>query len=463
MKKLTLHLSILVFCCLGAKLFAYTNTPTHPWETIQEQNINGVSTKLKLRENPSLITKDWISIEFENKTGQSLMMENASYTIDCMVYNKKGGKLIKKGRIASRSASELLDKSLDSPFPSIGLDPGFSTSSKYPSIVGSILLSAPEQNKVYVEATLKLYMKLSGQDTFVFNWEEIPFNFEWSRPEPIEFSDLYQQLDQLLKQPAYSTLHHYELLSLLSVPEISKGVNALTLVDALKKRTGKEDGRHAIVYHLNDYYKEEKIVLDYYENLLKEKDPNALEELSKAPDIWDDSFLEPLIAQYQDSNIGEMHRVMDVLYTHQKAWIKQEGISAVLSDLILYKYEDIIYKEPIELSKRELFTASLLLDMLGKTGNKEIIPIICPFIIEKERILDSGLVLDPNSFELPRPMRVCDNALEALMRLENMNMIKAYKKEKYKPPYENGEAEIIITRIRDNLIKDFRKKGKICR
>lgn len=463
MKRLTILLGILPIFVCAALANTTVDLSIHPWEIIQEQNINGVSTTLKIRENPSLITKDWISLEFKNTTKQALLIENASYTIDCMVYTKKGGKLIKKGKITSLTSSELLDNSLDSPFPSSDLMPGTSISSKYPSIIGSVLLSAPQQEKIYVEATLKLNLKLSGAKTFVFNWEEIHFAFEWFRPEPLEFSTLYEGLNHLLENPVYSTLHHYELLAMLSVPEISKGINTPTLLNALKKRNGKEDGRLAILYYLNDHLNDDKAILDYYFELLKKSDPNAINELTRAQDIWDDSFLEPILNQYQNSNLRQMHQLMELLYMHQKSWIKKDGIPAILSDLLLYKHEDIIYKEPSELTKRELYTASLLLDMLGKTGNKEVIPIICPFTYETERILDSGLVLDPNSFELPRPMRVCDNALEALLRLYEKDIIKVYQKEKYRPPYKNGEAEIIITRIRDNLIKDFHKKGKNCK
>lgn len=444
-------------------LSASIDTSDNPWEVIEEQNINGVSATLKLRGYPSIKVQNWVSIEFDNKTSKALLIESASYSIDCKVYDKKGGKLIKQGRIASRSAAELLDKSLDSPFPMMNLSPGLNVSSRYPSIVGAVLLAVPDQEQVYVEASLNLYAQLAGAESFVFNWEEIPFTFIWSRPQPVEFSDLYQHLNQLLAKPVNSSLHHYELLALLSAPEISKGIEIQTLLEALKKRSGKDDGRLAVLYHLNDHFNGEKDLLDYYFELLKAKDNRALEELSLADDIWDDRFLEPLITQYQEASVGQMYRIMDVLYTHQKSWVKKEGISTILSDLVLYKFENIIYEDPASLGKKELFTASLLIDILGKTGNKEVVPIICPFLKEKERILDTGLVLDPNSMELPRPMRVCDNALEALMRLENMDLIKAYKKAKYKPPYENGEAEIIVTRIRDNMIEDFQGKRNICR
>ncbi len=391
------------------------------------------------------------------------MIENAYYTIDCKQFDKKGGKLIKQGKIASRSASELLDKSLDSPFPMIELSPGNNVSSSYPSIVGALLLSVPEQKSSYVEAKLKLHLQLSGDRQFSIDWQELAFSFDWSRPEPTEFSKLYQQLNQLLENPVYSTLHHYELLALLSVPEISKGIEIKTLLRALKKREGREDGRIAILYHLNDFFNKDLEVINYYTTLLKEKNQTALEELSLAPDIWDEQFLEPLLAQFQDADINQMHRIIDLLYLHQNSWIKSEGIATILSDLILYRFENIIYEEPASLDKYQLRTAALLIEMLGKTGNKEVIPIICPFLDEKQRILDSGLVLDTKSMELPRPMRVCDHALESLMRLRNTDLIKVYQKHKYKPPYENGEAEIIISRIRDNLIKELKKKGRACK
>lgn len=457
-------LCILCFSGIENTLQASSTTSGNTWKTIDEQFINGVTTKLKIRQSPSLKTRDWISLEFENNTAQSLLIENAFYTIDCKIYDQQGGKILKEGKIACRSASELLDKSLDSPFPMIELSPGNNISSFYPSILGSLLLSAPEQSTTFVEAQLQLHLQLKGSEApFTINWNDLSFAFEWIRPEPLEFSSLYQQLLDLLENPAFSTLHHYELLALLAVPEISKGVNCNTLIDALKKRGSRSDGRIAILYHLNDFFNEDKQVTNYYFDLLKNKNPLALEELTLAPEIWEDRFLEPLIEQYQNSNISQMNRIMNLLYLHQDSWIKADGIPAILSDLILYKFENIIYQMPEELDKHQLLTASLLLDMLGKTGNKEVLPIICPFLDEKERILDTGLVLDPNSMELPRPMRVCDHALEAILRLKEKDLIKVYKKEKFKPPYENGEAEIIISRIRDTLIKNLRKNSKNCK
>lgn len=433
-------------------------TVDHSWKTVEIEQKEGITARFKIRNNPNLTIKDWLSLEIDNQTKQTLFINHAMYSIDCEIYDKPGGQLLKSGKIASRNASELFDQALDSPLPMADLKPGINISSKYPSTIGAFLLSVPDRKKVFVKATLNLSMQISGQEQFILDWEAVAFDFEWFRPEPIEFSQLYQHLDTLLSTPVYSTLQHYELSTLLNQPEIAKGFSPKTLFIALRNRSSKEDGRLAILEFLNKHHADETLLLDYYHLLLQDADPMALQELAIADNIWDDRFLESLIAQYEAGTTGQMVRVMEVLYIHQEQWKNKENIPTILSDLTLYKFDEIIYENPVDLNRHQLLKISLVLDLLGKTGDKKMATIICPFLEEEERILDTGLQLDPNSMELPRPMRVCDNALEALMRLSEMDIIKTYKKAKFQPPYKNGDGEIIISRIRDQLIKGIKKK-----
>lgn len=456
-------MSKLLYTCLlslVAFIASAENDPLdHSWKTIEAEQTNGIIARFKVRNNPNLTIRDWLSLEIDNQTQQTLFINHAVYSIDCEVYDKKGGKLIKSGRIASRSAADLFDKALDSPLPTSDLSPGMNTSAKFPSTIGALLLSVPDRSKVYVRAMLNLEMQIGGKEgNFTLKWNTIPFDFDWYRPEPTNFSELYHYVDTLLGNPVFSTLQHYELSMLLAQPEIAQGFEAKTLVLALRNRVSKEDGRLAVLYHLNDHFPNHPLLLDYYYLLLRAADPLALEELAIATNIWDDRFLEPLLALYEAGNTGQMVRVMNVLYNQQNKWIDKENIPTIISDLTLYKFDEIIYESPSNLSSRDLLTISVVLDLLGKSGDPKMATVICPFLDEEERILDTGLMLDPNSLELPRPMRVCDNALEAIMRLNKIDMIKTYKKAKFQPPYENGEGEVIISRVRDQLIKSTKKK-----
>jgi hypothetical protein len=440
-------------------VLAFASHPIdHSWKTVEHEQKNGITARFKIRNNPNLTLTDWISLEIDNQTNRTLFINHATYSIDCKVYDKPEGKLLVSGRIASRSVAELFDEALDSPLPTADLDPGLNISSKYPSTIGSFLLALPDQQKVYVKATLNLSMQFIGPENFLLQWEQVPFDFEWFRPEAIEISQLYHQLDTLLSNPLSSSLQHYQLSTLLGQPEISKGFEVTTLLSALQKRSGKNDGRLAILQHLNKHFPNDTQLIDYYFTLLQDANPIALQDLSKADNIWDDHFLEPLIQQYEAGTKEQMVCVMRVLYNHQEKWLKKEGIPTILSDLTLYKFENIIYENPRDLNLKELLTAALVLDLLGKTGDPKVSSIICPFLSEDERILKSDLQFDPYSLELPRPMRVCDNALEALMRLNKIDIIKSYKKAKFNPPYENGDGEIIINRIRDHLISSIQKK-----
>lgn len=464
MRQTTRIVAGLVTFLLAATIISKANPITDKsWSTVEEQHLGGISMRLKLKANPSLIDTRWISLEFENMTGEAIPVKDVAYHLVYRIYDKKGGKLLREAQLSSRSPAEIIDGAFESPVPVVKLSPGKSQSSRFPSAFGASLLGLPDKTPLYVEATAEVAVELSKIKDLNFAWKDLHFSFSWTRPEPIEFSALYQRLLELLEQPEYAPFHHHDLYTLLAAPEVSAALTVDQLINALQKRSGKEDGRLAILYHLNERFAKDKKLLDHYTNLLRQQDLQAIADLAEAPEIWDDRFLEPLIQLYQQANTGIMFRVMDVLYSHQSFWIKKEGITKILSDLLLYKYEKIIYETPENLSHQDLLEWSSAVTMLGKTGNKEVIPLLCPFLQCRERVLAEAIQLDFKSMELPRAMRVCDNALEALLRLEEKDLFKVYKKAGYAPPYENGEAEIIIDRIRDNLIKEAKRKKRVCR
>lgn len=432
------------------------------WDIVYEEQIKGVSIELKILDAPNLSDTSWIALEFENHTDQPLMIEDAFYKIDCRVYESKSNKEVRTGCLTSRSPAEVLDQTFAGPIPTVNLQPGKTVTTAYPSAFASALIGMPA-DEYRIDANINLMIKFNVGKTFTFNWEDIEFDFYWKKSSAAELAIMKLRLNKLLERPEISPYQHHILYTLLSIDDISKDLSVDRLLMALQERSGKEDGRLAIIYFLNQKYNEDKELLTYYTEQLNQKNPQALTDLAEAPEIWDNRFLEPLIELYQSGNTGLMFRVMDVLYAHQKFWIKEEGISSILSDLILYKYEDIIYESPDRLSDENLLIWGMAVSMLGKTGNREVIPLICPYLNNKSRILDGGIVLDPESLDLPRPIRVCDNVLDALLRLQDKDLEKAYRKAGFEPPYSYGEAEIVVTRIRDKMIKDLKKKGKVCK
>ncbi len=452
-----------LYSILAGARSQYTSTDGRNWSTIEEENLGGIAMRLKLLETPSLADQEWISLEFENLGGEVIPIRDAFYEIRYQIYDKKGGKLLREARLSSRSPAEIIDGAFASPVPVVGLTPGHNQSARFPSTFGASLLGFPKNGPLYVEALASVTVKLSKLESLNFKWENLTFDFLWHQPPATTLPVLTQRLNQLLAKPEFAPYHHHDLYTLLSIPQLSKQVSSDQLITALEKRQGKEDGRHAILFHLNDQHADTEVVLDFYLQKLREKDLTALIDLAEAADIWDNRFLEPLIALYQEANTGIMFRVMDVLYAHQKDWKNQEGISSILSDLLLYKYEEIIYNTPEQLDASDLLIWSSAISMLGKTGNPEVIPLLCPFMQCQTVVLADELQEDRGSMELPRARRVCDNALEALLRLEGKDLLKAYRKAGYAPPYENGEGDIIIGRIRDEMIRTALRKKRVCR
>ena len=96
-----------------------------------------------------------------------------------------------------------------------------------------------------------------------------------------------------------------------------------------------------------------------------------------------------------------------------------------------------------------------LASALGKTGDSSAIGIICPFLKSKTELLTRDIIIFTESYTAPRPIRACDIALEAILHLQQKDVSLVYENSGFSPPYWNGEAEIIITRIRDTLIRDL--------
>ena len=460
MRKVALLFTPLLYSFI---LLSVTNsTDSKDWEVVYEDQMKGVSVRLKVLESPNLSDTSWIAFEFENHTEKPLIIEDAYYKIDCRVYDSNGNKQVKTGCLTSRSPAEVLDQSFGGPIPTVSLPPGITITTAYPSAFASALIGMPDEEYM-ITSNVNLEIQFKAKKAFTFKWEDVKFHFNWKRPSAAELAIMKLRLNKLLVYPQVSPYQHHILYTLLSVDEISNDLSIEQLLAALQLRSGKEDGRLAIINFLDQKFNDNPDVLNYYTELLKNKDLQALSDLAEATEIWDNRFLEPLIELYQTGNTGLMFRAMDVLYAHQKFWIKDKSISHILSDLILYKYEHIVYESPDRLSDDNLVIWGMAVSMLGKTGNPEVIPLICPFLDNKSRILDGGIELDPESLDLPRPIRVCDNVLDAILRLQNKNLRKAYEKAGFEPPYYNGEAEIVVSRIRDNMIKNLKKKGKVCK
>jgi len=433
---------------------AFIQAQQDQWINVEEEDFEEFSLALKILHHPTLADDEWIKVEFNNKTGDPFKIEKASYVVKC-VATDKNDQIVKEGSFSSNNPSEFFDDITEDIIFDNVLHPGISNISHYPSAYGASILRMPKVGHYNVDASISLSLKLTNQQNFNIEWEDIHFEFSWFRPSSDAISSIEDKLRNTLESPSFNSYHHHTLFSLLSIDEIGSTISLEELLTAKDKRYDFSDGRTAIVRYLNSNYAKDKASKEHYLNSINNKDFIALTDLQEATNIWDDKMLDPLMEWYTNASPGVMIRIAEVLHARMDKIKNQEVVSRQLSDHLLEKYSDILYSTPEELSQQDLMMWASLSSILGKTGDATAIGIICPFLQSKKQLLSRDIQIDPSSEAVPSPVRVCDIALETILHLQHKNIDQVYRKSGFKPPYIYGEIEIVIERIRNNMINDM--------
>lgn len=441
-------LSLLCLCLLLIPSFSlFANDP---WTTIEEEFREELSVRLEIREGANPMMEEWLGLALSNHGEEDLAVVQAYYRLELKAYAKDSDTPVKTGSLTASPPSDFTGQGAQAHLP-----PGTTHSRTSISAQAAALLGFPDQHPWKVRALLYLDLQVAGKKDKQISWPELEFTFMWYPPAPAAAQTAVQELKALLYRPKTSPFQHQHLQRLLQNPVLKDQLEVNTLIKAIQIRKGKEDGRIAIVEYLNRYFPQEEKIIQHYRKLLFQKDHQALIDLTAAPNIWDDRLLEPIISWFQQGNSGAMFRIMDMMYAHQNNWIQKQGIATIFSDLILYRYEDIIHKPHTELSDRQLLVWSSAAQLLGKTGNPEVIEILQPFLKCKTEILPKAARPALFTQPLPPPLRVADVALEGLLFLQQTDLEKQYRNAGYFPPYPTAEAELVITEIRDQMIGEL--------
>ncbi len=424
------------------------------WLTLEKEQFEDFMLSLEIIHHPSLADKEWLRVSLENKTNKPFSIQKAKYVVDCVVFDQND-KRIKAGTFSSNNPSEFLDNAKYQIIPENFVHPGINHITKYPSAYASSILGVPKDKSYKVQATITLQLDLYAKGPVSIQWENIQFEFEWFRPSDSMLNTIQQELIELLQHPSIDPYHHHQLSCLLDVEDITEKVRIQDLLTAKNVRFDFQDGKEAILRHLNDKFAQDQLILDHFLTEIKQHNLIALEDLAIATTIWESDFLEPLLTWYENGNLSTRTKIVNVLHPRYEKWKGNPHVTRQLSDILLNDYSDILYAVPDSLSTEDLIFWGSLASLLGKTCDLEAIGILCPFLKNKTEIFNRSIYIDANSLHPPRPIRVCDIAVEAILNLQQANIDQSYRKKGFDPPYVYGEAEIIITRIRDEMALEF--------
>ena len=424
------------------------------WDIVYEESNGHIGFAFKMKKSPNLSDKSWMNIEVINETGEALKIVNAMYKVELQGINHKG-KITSEGFFKSVNPSEIFDLPFSpNPFEEATLPIGINIESARLSTLCASILGHTNSVQT-VHGDFQFYLELEGKHRYVLAPEHIEFRFEWQPLNGENFSETITEINYLLRNPSGQSFEIHRISDLLAIPGIHKQLDPLTLLTGLGLRRDSREGRQVIAKFIANHYSNHKSVEKYYQEHILKQDYRILTDFKHQPTLWSADNLDDMLNWLKTANNSTKFRLLEALNENRILWQKDEEIIKSLSKVIENRFEYLLKADPKLLDQRELVSWAAAAHMWSMTGDQESIIFLLPFLENKKSIIGTELLLDPNSYELPRASRVCDVALEAILRVQGKDLEKIYKSAGYNPPYLYGEAPIVVEKIRNDLIRDF--------
>ena len=447
MNALLRTISLLVLCELNA-LAADT---LNDWKSVEIGKAGELTVRLRVKPSASLADEEWLAIEFENHGKSDIKIDMAQYRIESERSNLETGIFVSSGSLAHGNAHDLFPDAWDTvPIAERVVPPGVYRMIDHPSLYSSALLGLPPGDGCLVKAQVFVDLRINHERVKL---EAKKFEFQWLYPDAKGFDAMRLRLLHLLANPRNAVQHAYILYTLLAVPELAQAASAQQLLAAIEPRVEAFSGRQYVLEHLNNQYAGESAVVEYFFSRIVDTDTLITEDLRSVPKVWDSRFLPALLNRFdvRHDSVSDVFVILRQQGTPQRA---ETQIASRLSNALLR----FGWIEP-----GETYVPSVLayqISLMGHTCDRNMIPRLMPYLDDKTQTIDvtqPGLSLD---IRLP-PLRVCDNALEAILEILDGSPGKGYKDAGFKFSSVRGarpQDVAEITEMRDKMITTVKQR-----
>lgn len=255
----------------------------------------------------------------------------------------------------------------------------------------------------------------------------------------------------MLAQPTKSVQRNYFASALLAIPEVVSALSVDDWLAAIERQEGPWNLRDTLVCYVDACFPTDPNVLAYYRQRLVPTDERVLDELGRAPRIWDESFVEPIVKMFEA--VPRRHgRALFVLHDHGRPQ-RDPAIARRLSAALLTT-DPLARSEPDQ-------TRSFGARALGLTGDVAMIALLRPFLDKDARVIPKHILgrAIPSNGSILEPMRACDWALDAILTLLDGDPTIAYPErarwQRGVALDRHGEA---LLEIRDEMIGELRRR-----
>jgi hypothetical protein len=386
------------------------------WQSVEIGQRGDLTVRLRVMRQATLAEKNWLAIEFENRGDRDIELVHPKYGIRYEAYDLKTGALWQSGSLASGNEGDLFPQHR-------AITSGRSLVAKHstwrvvdhPSFVSAALLGLPLQDGLLIKADLFAQVEVKDEGVAVDSSRHCRFEFRWLDPDEAGFERMRSRLNDLFDNAQGDLQSAYTLHALLKIPAVARIVSAQQTLAALNRYVHPYWGRAYLLEHLNEHFASDSAVVDRFRQRLAARDKTVIEDLRKTPRIWDRSFLDLLIERFK-ADPASSRAILDILAQHGAPQDSDEQLAQRLSGALLKQpaFQATNRRKGREPDDVEAWRVMDCLELLGKTRDQALIPLIAPYLDDEARGLNPRFLALITAMP---PLRVCDAALVAILTI----------------------------------------------
>jgi hypothetical protein len=213
----------------------------------------------------------------------------------------------------------------------------------------------------------------------------------WINPDAVQLAAAQKEMFELLSKdtagpgqrlsPSQSErlgllIGNSDVSSVLTVEQALAAIRVYQQERRLRNFANPENAVGHILMLVNKRWSRDPATITFYRDALTTRSDAAISDFQVLRDVWDDSFVEPLLKAFEAGMLG-----MDLLGRHYSSWAKDATIPPRLSKAVLAHHPSL--SRNATGAGASSADPRYALGLLGQTHDPTMIPLLRPFLADK--------------------------------------------------------------------------------
>jgi hypothetical protein len=368
------------------------------WKSVVLWSNGTLSATLNYLPEASLADEDYMFVEFNNRTGRSLDVQQAWLGLPGTRVN------------LATKASVFMSDMTGGGIYNGKLPPGKTKAGQHGVFeCGLANLGLPPQEGFQVDLVAKADVRLSDGRAFSTSAEGVKFGFLWRYPSRKEMASMSRRFKELLAHPQYNFGHGYRLHSLTAVQEVADSATLEELLAARQSRQNSVDGRDSVVRVLARRFAGAPEVVQLYKTELEQGNSAAVDDMLPGQ-LWNSAWVGSVVSIFEKTGNSSL---LLILGYHRSDWATNEVAVERLAAGLL-RHRPVLNTNVTYLAAGDLYSWCGAAYEAGEIGAHSLVPVLRPGLDDRR------LAIHPHEDRLantPQRRRVCDVALQGILKI----------------------------------------------